>query len=1198
MKSPGSASLLQPPVPAAAADKAASETQRIVTNKILKRDSHGRLRPLDEHGNEVPVCRHTELVREKQAAKAAFDTMDEDLTQKSAMSLTQENTPSAYNQFDIQQQTRDEYPSTATPDDTDTLQNPKAQASLHCKQHASTRTESTAHTYTENDPRYVQFNFEPSSIVEADAEDEDGVSQDPSFADPHIEHMNSYEPQTPAPPMNPFNRKGSVLKPSQMFGATQPSSVGRRVSPTSSRPSPDVYNDFSSPPKRSRLRSSPLAARNEIEDDTSPLQSSVRHLLARSNSASTELPSATKSRTPGVQSFDDTPRNQRSGASNEPRPYLSMKESQERRNAFSLSDTDSDSDSSIDAIPRKRLERERQIQKELSSIKRMPTSSRPSSASAVEIPSTWRRQSWQEQTEGISAAKRNLQEDAQSSRPGSAACEVPSTVRRRSIQEEYVAQCEGRDARDTQQETQDTQEGVEDTMPDDVVADSQVVPDKEDPVEVDQSSNIVPPASESRGEDEPSSSTIVTEETRDPIASAHPSDMVPIDRWVESRTEQGLVQGSALTASVPEPEPSLPLQELSMNQNNLRTPITTKKQLFSDGPETVPETSPPERTVMEQHSPQEERLRPMGEIASISFEADGVDDMAGLPGFTQDVEFENAMRLRSSPQPPPRMPARSVLFAQASNAISVGSKPTTMMEVAKPAMSPSPAKDDQHAAPLTDETSHPEEPADASTFDQADDGAHATEQQIQHVEDQTVPIEVSTSAGLHNATATANVPTPASARRTGLRTKNELKGPSRALRRSGSTSRTTTPSSGVSKQMPKSKASASRSSKRSSVALDSIPVAEASTLSHPDAVSNATPANQPPAATVPVPSATRSSKRQGASPDEQSTPAPLPKRTSKRKSGPTLVDDAVAPTRSSKRQSIARDAKEDTEDPLALPIPAAITASVNSPSTLFVNMAFAVSYQKREQEKDQVTKIIRENGGRILDDGFDTLFETPPLKDLTAELTLSAANKPLGFSALIADEHSRKAKYMQALALGLPCISGQWVLACLSKGVILDWSPYLLCAGQSSVLGNVMKSRILPRYPATEANLETTLDTRDKLLEGKSVLMVTGRGKADKRKPYVFLTRALGPSRVGQVADLSEARTKLGTEDWDLLYADSPHRTAAATVFGSGTSGGGSKKRKRGPATAEDAMPSPKRIRVIDDETMIQSLILGQIMEV
>ncbi|KAH8748731.1 hypothetical protein F5882DRAFT_489421 [Hyaloscypha sp. PMI_1271] len=1187
-----SAVSIEPTVPTSSlalpGDNAATDSQTIVKKTIVKRNNEGFLRAFDGEGNEVPSSKYSEqLERQKQETTRAMEL--DDLTQRSAMSLTQENPPSAYDQFDIHKNIHDEYPSTATPDDGDAREPPGTQTagSLHSRQHASTRTESTAHTYQENDSRFIHLDLEPSSIVDADAEDEDGVSQHPSFAAPRVEQPQSYEPQTPAPPMNPFNRKGSVLKPSQMFGATQPSSVGRRVSPTSSRPSPDVYNDFSSPPKRARLQSSPSATRNGAGDETSPLQSSVRNILARCNSVLTEAPSVTKSRTSGVQSFNAEPRIQRTGAINEPRPYLSMQESQERRNGLSASDIDSDSDSSIDARPRRRLERERRIRQELSTIGRMPTSSRPSSASAVEVPSTGQRQSWIDQFEGTTKTRRNTQYGAHSSLTGSAAVEIPSTGRRRSVQEEYIAQCEGTDARDTQQATQDTQEeGVKDTPPDDVVADSQAVPgQEEEPVEEQPSSKNAPGAPE---EDQSSLSAIGSQEQpthQDPtVSNLPPPNTSPIDQQVDGQIEQEAPTASITAASAS--EPSLPLQEMSRNQNNLRTPMAIKNQPFSDGLDTVPETSPPERTFLEQRSPPEARLRPMGEIASISFGGDGVDDLGNIPGFTQDVDFENAMRIRSSPQPPPpRVPPRTAPSAQVSEAMVI-LKDVTAIGVADASLDPSPAKNHLQAPPLDELTG-------SSALSEQPEEVVATEQQIRHNNNhQSAHDEEKGKVTQDLHYATEDDPPPPSAKRTGLRTKSELKGPSRALRRSGSTSRRTTPSS---KQLKKAKAIDSRSAK---TALVSTPVAEASAPLPVE--KNVYPefTNPPSAPSAPAPSSTKASKRKPTVADKESAPASLPKRTSKRKSGPTILDDSVAPTWSSKRQSIARDAKEDSEDPLVLPIPAATVARMSPSGSLFANMAFAVSYQKREQEKDEVTKAIRDNGGRILEEGFDALFEISKLKEPDAGLMLSAVNKPLGFSALIADEHSRKTKYMQALALGLPCISGQWVLACVSKGAILDWSPYLLCAGQSSFLGNVMKSRVLSRYSAAEANLEMTLDARDKLLEGKSVLMVTSRGKADKRKPYVFLTRALGPSRVEQVGDLSEARTKLGSETWDLLYTDSPKETAAATVFGSANSSGGSKKRKRGPTATKESTPSPKRIRVIDDETMIQSLILGQIMEV
>jgi len=198
-----------------------------------------------------------------------------------------------------------------------------------------------------------------------------------------------------------------------------------------------------------------------------------------------------------------------------------------------------------------------------------------------------------------------------------------------------------------------------------------------------------------------------------------------------------------------------------------------------------------------------------------------------------------------------------------------------------------------------------------------------------------------------------------------------------------------------------------------------------------------------------------------------------------------------------------------------------------------------------------------------------------------------------------ADEHPRKAKYMQALALGFPCISGHWITACVIKNAVVDWSPYLLCAGQSSILGNAHKSRVLAPYSAQEAKLEDTFASRGKLLEGKSVLLVTGKGKgSEKRKAYTFLAHALGPARVSQVVDYQDARKKLHQdEDWDLLYVDTHEKAAEEAVFGTPTvSSSASRKRKRGP-TAVDDSPAPKKIKIISDETMIQSLILGQLLD-
>ena len=124
---------------------------------------------------------------------------------------------------------------------------------------------------------------------------------------------------------------------------------------------------------------------------------------------------------------------------------------------------------------------------------------------------------------------------------------------------------------------------------------------------------------------------------------------------------------------------------------------------------------------------------------------------------------------------------------------------------------------------------------------------------------------------------------------------------------------------------------------------------------------------------------------------------------------------------------------------------------------LFVGMVFAVSYSESSgnrptnPQKANVTREIIARGGSIVTEGFEELFDS----DSSTNLRLCANVRGYGFTCLIADRHSRKAKYMQALALGLPCLSGYWVEHCVRAGELLDWRPYLLAAGDCSMLGGL-----------------------------------------------------------------------------------------------------------------------------------------------
>jgi hypothetical protein len=282
-------------------------------------------------------------------------------------------------------------------------------------------------------------------------------------------------------------------------------------------------------------------------------------------------------------------------------------------------------------------------------------------------------------------------------------------------------------------------------------------------------------------------------------------------------------------------------------------------------------------------------------------------------------------------------------------------------------------------------------------------------------------------------------------------------------------------------------------------------------------------------------------------------------------------------------------------------------------------MVFAISFQDRQQpqkskdkslSKTNIESMIRQEGGKILGEGFNPLFDfdtlptsinAPPTPMLSSSLKL--LDTEIGFTALIADGHSRKVKYMQALALGIPCLAPKWVTTCVSKKEIVDWSSYLLCAGSSTLLGDAIRSRNLLTYDASTAKLAEIVSQRPKLLDGSRILLIMKKKKnEEKRLPYVFLAQVLGASLV-RVHSLEEARAKLRQaesedDDFDWVYVDDHLQDARTVLFGAGTRVGISKKRKRRSTSVDtgDDRP-PKRIRTLNDELVIQSLILGRLVE-
>lgn len=309
---------------------------------------------------------------------------------------------------------------------------------------------------------------------------------------------------------------------------------------------------------------------------------------------------------------------------------------------------------------------------------------------------------------------------------------------------------------------------------------------------------------------------------------------------------------------------------------------------------------------------------------------------------------------------------------------------------------------------------------------------------------------------------------------------------------------------------------------------------------------------------------------------------------------------------------------------------------------MFAGMVFAISYVGREAIKSRVTNLIERNGGRILQDGFQELFRLSPCvltatpnKSATSktnngssepqfQLTSSAEN--IGFAALIADQHSRREKYMQALALNIPCLSGRWIEDCIQRNEVIEWEHYLLPAGESKLLQGAVRSRIMVPNPATTARFVDTVAARPKLLGGHSVLLVMGRGKAEeRRKAYLFLTYALGADKVERVLDLKAAKAALlqagriqrGSQGgqgslrpcgWDWVYVDDQEEATAREMLPGvynpkstkprASSGRKRRRSERAESVASSfAEPSEGNVRVVGNEFVCQSLILGKLYE-
>ncbi|KAF2826925.1 hypothetical protein CC86DRAFT_370043 [Ophiobolus disseminans] len=355
------------------------------------------------------------------------------------------------------------------------------------------------------------------------------------------------------------------------------------------------------------------------------------------------------------------------------------------------------------------------------------------------------------------------------------------------------------------------------------------------------------------------------------------------------------------------------------------------------------------------------------------------------------------------------------------------------------------------------------------------------------------------------------------------------------------------------------------------------------------------------------------------------SPAATPSKSRSRMGTPvTAIDPAVTPSFSRRGTTVPSLLKDATNRAGSV-----ASSSTRSTTGVFSNMAFVLTSTAADVDKEAIARVIKANGGQVLEQGFHELFNyesagTPSSSQSLRRsasvgdtgLSLKPAYQDLGFVALISDSFSRSTKYIQALALNVPCLHLRWVQDSLSASRAAPFGRYLLPAGVSKFLdpNGVVRSRTMTVYDpsADDMSYAQIVGDRDLLLHDQTVLLVTGKSKKEieKRQPFVFLSHALGSANVGRCADLTAAADMLVDGQWDWIYVDNGEAgvaDAAAELFGTGKPAASSKakkgKRRRRDDTEEKeelvarGEVSGQKVKITCSEFVIQSLILGALVE-
>ncbi|WBW73971.1 BRCT and tudor domain DNA checkpoint protein Crb2 [Schizosaccharomyces osmophilus] len=195
-----------------------------------------------------------------------------------------------------------------------------------------------------------------------------------------------------------------------------------------------------------------------------------------------------------------------------------------------------------------------------------------------------------------------------------------------------------------------------------------------------------------------------------------------------------------------------------------------------------------------------------------------------------------------------------------------------------------------------------------------------------------------------------------------------------------------------------------------------------------------------------------------------------------------------------------------------------------------------------DNERSLLINLVKNNGGAVLDEGFSTLccnYYNGKGKILFP-LKPHKRSQSWKYAFVISDTHSRKVKYLEALALNLPCVHPRFITICLEKQKIVDHSPFLLAAGYSRRLNTILSQRVRS-FPGF--TLYDQLQDNSGPLSDKRILFLlpninfSRNGLASDEYSQRVLAHMFQALALGAEVEYKNSLTKLNSH-WDVIVSD------------------------------------------------------------